>query len=49
MNPNGDDVRFKVERMLDENGNEVEIANKPMQLLKIKVPVRVDEYTFIHK
>ena len=49
MNPNGDDVRFRVERMLDENGNEVEIANKPMQLLKIKVPVRVDEYTFIHK
>ena len=49
MNPKGEDVRFTVDRMTDENGEEVEVANKPMQLLKIKVPVKVDEYTFIHK
>ena len=49
MNPEGDDVRFTVDKMIDENGEEVEVANKPMQLLKIKVPVKVDEYTFIHK
>lgn len=49
MNPEGRDVRFTVTEMFDERGEKVEVANKPMQLLKIKVPVRVDEYTFIHK
>ena len=35
-------------RALDEEGNEVFVANKPMQKLRVKVPVRVDSYTFIH-
>ena len=37
-----------VEQMLDLQGNEVEIANRPMQLLRITVPVAVNENTFIH-
>lgn len=49
MNPNGDDVRFTVKEMFDEKNEPVEVANKPMQLLRIKVPVAVNEYTFIHK
>ena len=48
MNPYMDDVLFDVERMYDLAGNEVEIANKPMQLLRIKVPVAVNENSFIH-
>ncbi|MBQ9037720.1 MAG: U32 family peptidase [Erysipelotrichaceae bacterium] len=49
MNPNGDDVKFTVKEMFDEKNEPVEVANKPMQLLRIKVPVAVNEYTFIHK
>ena len=48
MNPYSEDVTFTVDRMEDINGEEVEIANRPLQLLKIKVPVEVNEYTFIH-
>jgi len=48
MNPQGDEVPFVLEKMLDEEGNEVEIANKPMQRLRVKVPVKVNSYTFIH-
>ena len=47
MNPYTDDCAFKVCAMFDMDGNEVEIANRPLQLLRIKVPVRVNEYTFI--
>ena len=48
MNPGVEDAVFTVEQMLDLQGNEVEIANRPMQLLRIKVPVAVNENTFIH-
>ena len=48
MNPQGDEVEFTVERMTDSKGEEVTIANKPLQLLTVKVPVKVNEYTFIH-
>ncbi len=48
MNPEGLDTYFTVDEMLDEEGNSVTVANKPMQLLTIKVPVKVDENTFIH-
>ena len=48
MNPDGLDHYFTVDEMLDENGQQVQVANRPMQLLKIKVPVRVDHNSFIH-
>ena len=48
MNPQGDEVEFTVERMTDSKGEEVTVANKPLQLLTVKVPVKVNEYTFIH-
>ena len=35
--------------MFDLEGNEVTVANKPLQLLKMKLPLAADEYTFIHK
>ena len=47
MNPYSDDSIFTVEKMTDKDGNDVEIANRPLQLLKIKVPVPVNEYTFL--
>ncbi len=49
MNPEGEDVHFQVTEMFDEKDEPVEVANKPMQHLRIKVPVKVDEYTFIHR
>ena len=48
MNPEGKEVPFVLETLLDEEGNEVEVANKPLQKLRIKVPVAVNSYTFIH-
>jgi len=47
MNPKGKEVEFILEEMFDLDGNEVIIANKPMQKLKFKVPVEVNEFSFI--
>lgn len=47
MRPEGKDKEFVVSKMLDEQGQEVEVANKPMQKLLIDVPCEVDEYCFI--
>lgn len=34
---------------LDEDGNTVSVANKPMQILKVKLPFKVEEYDMIRK
>ncbi len=47
FNPKGKDEYFVLEQMQDLDGELVEIANKPMQKLKIKVPVEVSKFTFI--
>ncbi|MGN1399807.1 MAG: U32 family peptidase [Erysipelotrichaceae bacterium] len=47
--PKGDDVYFTLERLYDQDGNEVEIANKPMQRLYMVLPKPVGEFTFITK
>ncbi|MBO4218755.1 MAG: U32 family peptidase [Erysipelotrichaceae bacterium] len=47
MNPQGEDISFLVERMMDEDGNEVTVANKPMQRLWVKLPAEADRYSFI--
>ncbi|NMA16144.1 MAG: U32 family peptidase [Erysipelotrichia bacterium] len=49
FNPQGEDVYFKVTSLVDLDGETVEIANKPMQILKMKVPVEVNTFTFITK
>ena len=48
MNPYQEDVTFIVDKMTDTDGEEVAVANRPLQLLRIKVPVEVNEYTFVH-
>ena len=40
---------FKIESILDENDEEVEICNHPNQIVKIKVPFKVLEYDFVRK
>lgn len=39
--PDVDNERFKVEFMFDDKWNEVELANKPTQLLYIRIPFKV--------
>ncbi len=47
FNPQGDDVEFVLDELKTPEGEDVITANRPMQLLKIKVPCEVNEYTFI--
>lgn len=47
FNPKGDNVIFQLDEMTALNGEKVTVANKPMQLLRIKVPCEVNEYSFI--
>ena len=47
MNPKGEDISFVVEKMCDEEGNEVLVANRPMQHLWVKLPAEADQYSFI--
>lgn len=48
LNPWGEEVTFTAERLVDMEDNEVAVANKPMQLLKIHIPVAADSYSFIY-
>lgn len=47
IRPFKEDVIFTVEDLKDEEGNIVELANKPMQKLQLRVPVEVDPFCFI--
>ncbi len=49
FNPKGKDEYFVLNEMKDMDDQSVEIANKPMQKLKIKLPTKVNEFTFITK
>lgn len=46
LNPDKE-VNFVVEEMIDVDNKKVEVANKPMQVLRIKVPCEVNEFSFI--
>ncbi len=48
LDPRHIGISFEVEKMLNEDDEEVEVANKPLQKLKIKVPVAVDKYSFLY-
>jgi len=47
--PNVDNERFVVENMFDENWNNVEVANKPTQILYIRLPFKVNKDDMIRK
>lgn len=40
---------FKIESIIDEDNNEIEICNHPNQIVKIKVPFEVYEFDFVRK
>ena len=47
LNPEGQPVEFVVEGLETLDGEPIEVANKPMQLLKTKIPYEVNEYSYI--
>lgn len=49
FSPNFEPLKFKVEEILDEEGNELDAARHPKQLLKIFIPFKVSEYDMIRK
>ncbi|MBQ6149161.1 MAG: U32 family peptidase [Oscillospiraceae bacterium] len=47
--PKTDNLKFRVENMFDENWNEVELANRPTQMLYIRMPFRVYKGDMLRK
>ena len=47
--PNIDNKQFKVEYMFDESWNEITLANKPTQILKIRIPFEVHKADMFRK
>ncbi len=47
--PDLNNERFVVEKMYDEDGQEIEVANRPKALLKIKLPFLVKPYYMMRK
>lgn len=47
--PSINNLRFVVKEILDEDNNNIEIANKPMQILNIKIPFKVSKHDMIRK
>lgn len=48
-NPSGNHFYFKLSEMLDEDGNPVEVARHPKQILKVKVPQEIEPYAMIRR
>ena len=40
---------FKIDFILDENDEKIDICNHPNQIVKIKVPFKVLKYDFVRK
>ncbi len=43
LRPHGDFVKHKIEYMEDEDGNELEIANKPQKIAKIRIDTPIEK------
>lgn len=46
--PNTEDKTFKIEEILDEEGNNKEVCNHPKEIVKIKVPFEVEPWSMMH-
>jgi len=42
LRPKGDFVKHKIEYMEDENGEELEIANRPQDIVRIKIDIPIE-------
>ncbi|MBR0385721.1 MAG: U32 family peptidase C-terminal domain-containing protein, partial [Erysipelotrichaceae bacterium] len=48
LRPSGAAEEFDCEKLTDMEGNDISVANKPMQQLHIKLPCKADRYSFIY-
>lgn len=49
FSPDFEASKFKVDELFDEDGNTVEIARHPLQILKVFIPFRVSKYDMLRK
>ncbi|MDD3123304.1 MAG: U32 family peptidase [Candidatus Izemoplasmatales bacterium] len=47
--PNLGNTRFKVMKMMDEDGNELMVARHPLQIIKMKVPFKVNKFDMVRR
>ena len=47
--PSIDNEKFLVESIIDENNDSVEMANRPMSVMKVKIPFKVNEGDMIRR
>jgi len=47
--PNFENMKFKIDKIMDEDGNILETARHPKQLLKIFIPFKVNEFDMVRK
>ena len=45
--PDGDVYKYKIDKIYDENMQELELARHPEQVLKLKFPHKLKEYSMI--
>lgn len=47
--PNLDNISFVIDKMTDENGIELEVARHPLQIIKFKVPIKLNKNDMMRK
>jgi len=49
FSPNFEPMKFKVDDIIDEDGNPVDAARHPLQILKVFIPFKVSKYDMLRK
>ena len=49
FSPDFEPMKFKVDEIIDEEGNSVDAARHPLQLLKVFIPFKVSKYDMLRK
>jgi len=47
--PSGKEIQFKIEEIYDVDGKKIDICRHPKQLLKVKVPVAIEEHAMLRR
>ena len=49
FSPNKENIEFTIEKIYDENMNELDCARHPKQIIKFSLPFKVEPFTFVRK
>ena len=49
FSPNFEPTKFKVDEIIDEEGNLLDAARHPLQVLKVFIPFKVSKYDMLRK